>query len=143
VGNGSGVSPMGCYSSTNSPDQRFVLDLRSSFQRFRWGGVTNNQAGPATTTSSGHYYAQRSSSTLRRIYKDGASLGNDGTNSDAASRANEQSIILMGAKINGGSVETWKGVCGVAYLTSGDLTDGEVSDLHFLISVYLIGPTGR
>lgn len=59
------------------------------------------------------------------------------------SRAKEQSIIIMGAKVNGGSVEMWKGICGAAYMTSGDLADVEVSDLHDLLETYLIAPTGR
>src|SRR5207342_282175 len=53
IGLGTNVEPMGCYSSGGD---RFVLDLRASFQRFRWGGVTSSQAGPATTATNGHYY---------------------------------------------------------------------------------------
>ncbi len=97
---GANPEPIGVYSSTNSPDQRFLLDLRSTLQYFRWGGVTNSQAGVSTRSSNGFYYGQRSSSILRRIYKNGNPLGTDGTASDAAVGANEQAIVMFGARSN-------------------------------------------
>lgn len=145
-GAGVGVEPIGTSGSNNSPDQRFVLDLRSSFQRFRWGGVTNSQAGPVTTAGSGHYYGQRSSSTLRRIYKNGLSLGDDGTNGDSATRANETTIWVCGCLDSSGvgTVQAfWKGRGACAYLTDGTLSDADVADFHALLGTYLITPTGR
>lgn len=144
-GNGTNVEPMGTYSSTNSPDQRFVLDLRSSIQRFRWGAPAN-AAGPGTTTSAGHYYGQRSSATLRRIYKDGITLGTDSTTSDSASRANEQNIIIHGCRESNASstyVVPYKARSGCAYLTNGSLSDADVAAFHTLLGTYLITPTGR
>lgn len=138
-----GVQPMGSYSWSYPPDERFVLDLRGSFQRFRWGGATNSTAGPSGSAGNGHYYGQRSSDALRRIFKDGSSLGSDGTATDAASHADEQTILVCAAKANFAGVETWAGRGGVAYLTDGTLSDSDAAAFHTLLGTYLITPTGR
>ena len=142
-GAGSGVSPVGAYSITNSPDERFLLDLRNTMERFRWGGVSSSAAGPGTSAGNGHYYGQRSSATLRRIYKDGVSLGTDSTSSDAAARANEQTIYAVGVHSISDTAEYWKGCGAVFYLTDGTLSDADVADFHALLDTYLITPTGR
>lgn len=139
-GAGSNVEPMGSYNSDAS--QRFNLDLRTSFQRFRWGATTGSQAGPATSASSAHYYGQRSSSTLRRIYKDGVSLGSDGTANDGTDSAGYQNIIVHGCN-NQVSPTPWKGRGACAYMTDGTLSDADVADFHTLLGTYLITPTGR
>ena len=143
-GAGIGVSPIGTYGITTvSGDERFLLDLRSSMERFRWGGVTNSQAGPGTTAGNGHYYGQRSSSTLRRIYKNGTSLGTDGTALDSAEKATDQTMYAAAVHSVGDSLETWKGRGAVAYLTDGTLSDADVAAFHTLLDTYLITPTGR
>ena len=139
-GAGSNVEPMGAYNTDAS--ERFCLDLRASFQRFRWGSTVGSQAGPATTTSTAHYYGQRSSSTLRRIYKDGTSLGDDGTASDPAAGSNYQPIYVHGCN-NSVSPTPWKGRGACAYLTDGTMSDADVAAFHTLLGTYLITPTGR
>lgn len=142
IGLGTGVEPMGCYPAGDNA-RRFVLDLRSSMQRFRWGATTGSEAGPGTTASSAHYYGQRSSATLRRIYKDGTALSPDGTSSDAATNAGLSDIRVMGCVTHTGALSYWKGRCAVAYLTDGTMSDTDVSDFHTLLDTYLITPTGR
>lgn len=145
-GAGTGVEPAGTYGSNNSPDERYCLDLRSTLQRFRWGGASTSQAGPATTAGNGHYYGQRSSATFRRIYKDGASLGSDSTANEPANRANEQTIVVLGcreANAGGTFLSYWKGRGACAYLTDGTLSDADVAAFHTLLGTYLITPTGR
>ena len=145
-GAGTGVEPAGCYGNTNSPDERYCLDLRSSMQRFRWGGASTSQAGPATTAGSGHYYGQRSSATLRRIYKDGTTLGSDGTANEPANRANELSMLAVGCQESNGTgpfFAYWNGRCAVFYFTDGTFSDADVAAFHTLLGTYLITPTGR
>lgn len=140
-GAGTGVEPMGCYEASNG-NNRWCLDLRASFERFRAGNVTNSQAGPASTASSAHYYGQRFSSTLRRIFKNGTTLGSDGTTLDIIAAVGDE-VYVMGCNQNGASVTYWKGRCAVAYITDGSLADADVAALHTLLDTYLVTPTGR
>lgn len=138
-GAGTNVEPIGCYNATGT--NRFVVDLRSSLQRFRWGDPTTSQAGPGTTAGSKHYYGQCIGSTnVTQIYANGASLGSDGTS--AASATNEE-IYVMGCRQVAASSTPWKGRCAVAYLTDGTLSSGDVSALHTLLNTYIITATGR
>jgi hypothetical protein len=139
IGFGTNVEPIGCYDTSNT--ERYVIDLRSTLQRFRYGAPTGSQAGPSTTASNGHYYGQRSSATLRKIYKDGTDLGANGTSSDTAGGSNTQNIFVMGC--NAGTDTPWKGRCAVAYLTDGSLSDADVAALHTLLDTYVITATGR
>lgn len=144
-GNGSNVEPMGAYGTNNSPDERFVLDLRSSLQWFRWGGVSN-AAGPATTTSNGFYFGQRSSATLRRIYKDGASLGSDSTASAPATRASNEFMNVHGVRLSssGGPYNApWKGRGGLAGFGDGTFTDAEVLELYETVRDGFMTDSGR
>jgi hypothetical protein len=144
IGLGSNVEPIGVYGlSASTPVSRFVLDLRTSFQRFRWGDVAGSQAGPATTATNGHYYGQRSSTTLRRIYLNGASLGSDGTATTTDVGIADQTIMVMGCKTGSGSLTPWKGRGACAYLTDGTMSDADVAAFHTLLGTYLIAPTGR
>lgn len=136
-GNGTNTEPMGAYNAAGT--DRFVLDLRSTFQRFRWSGTTGTQAGPATTTSSGHYYGQ-DNGTITEIYKNGASLGSNGTSNGGAS-IDGQEIFVMG--VNGPSDLPWKGRCACAYVTDGTMSSADIAALHTLLGTYLITPTGR
>lgn len=140
-GAGNGVEPIGSYDSAGIPDRRFVIDLRSTLQNFRWG-APGNPAGSSTTAINAHYYGQRSSATLRRMYRDGVHLGADSTTSDTASGGNERPITVMGNAMNP-TAPYWKGRCAVAYMTDGTLTDAEVLDLHNLLNTHLVVATGR
>jgi hypothetical protein len=143
IGFGGGTEPIGSYRNSGPDSYRYVIDLRTSFQRFRWGNAGPTQAGPTTTAANGHYYGQRSSSTLRRIYKDGLSLGSDSTGSEAVDGENDLTIYVMGSHESLGAFASWKGRGACAYMTDGSLTDSEVLDFHNLLNAYLITPTGR
>jgi hypothetical protein len=131
------VEPMGCY---GGPSERFVLDLRSNVESFRWGTASNG-AGTSGPATSAHYYGQRSSPTLRELFKNGSSLGTN-TTSDSPASASNRAIRLMGSDENGALVY-WAGRCAVAYLTDGTMSSSDVSDFHTLLQTYLITPTGR
>ena len=137
IGFGSNVEPMGAYNAANGA--RFVLDLRSSFERFRYGNTTGSQAGPATSASNGHYYGQYDG-TDTRIYLDGSDLGSPGASGFADSIDNNE-IFVMGC--NSGTDTPWKGQGGCAYITDGTMTSGEIAAFHTLLDTYLITPTGR
>lgn len=135
---GSAVEPIGCYNDAGT--SRFVLDLRSTFTQFSWGGSAN---GPfqLTTATNGHYYGQRSSSVFREYYKN-ASFIVSNTASDAATGASDRMMRLLGAD-ESGSLFYWKGRCAVAYMTDGTLSGADVTAFHTLLNTYLITPTGR
>lgn len=137
LGLGTNVEPMGYYTSGGD---RFVLDLRNNMQRFRWGNASGTEAGPGTTATNGHYYGQSTSDTLREIYKDGSSLGTNGTSSSVTNPSSDI-VFVMGC--NQATDVPWKGRCAVAYLTDGALTSGNISALHTLLNTYLIAATGR
>jgi len=139
-GNWSGSSnsePIGCYNSGSS--QRYVLDLRSSVWFFPWGAPGNN-AAEATSAGNHHYYGNRSSSTDRRIFKDGALIQTNST-SDTASGVGDTNIAIMGSYEP--SSTPYQGRCKVAYLTDGTLSDADAAAFHTLLDTYLITPTGR
>lgn len=145
-GNGVNVEPIGAYGATSSPDERFVIDLRSNLQNFRWGTPSGSAAGSASSASNGHYYGQRSSATLRRLYKDGVNLGSDGTSSVTPTRAADGYILVHGcnSSISIGYIPApWKGRGACAYMTDGTLSDADAADFHSLLNTYLITPTGR
>lgn len=142
LGLGTGVEPMGCYDLFGGGTDRYVLDLRSTMQRFRWGNASGTLAGPGTTATNGFYYAQASSNTLRRIYKDGTTLGSDGTSSSTIICSNAY-IRVMGCVTHTTALTYWKGRCGVAGATDGTMSDADVAALYTLLDTYLITPTGR
>lgn len=137
IGLGSGVEPLGCYSTGG---QRFVIDLRSTLQNFRWGTASNG-AGNTSSGASAHYYGQRSASNSRAIYRDAAQVGSTNTMSDTASGASDATIFVMG--VNASPKTYWKGRCACAYMTAGNLTTQEITDLHTFLNDFLITPTGR
>lgn len=135
---GTYVEPMGNY---NGGSERYCLDLRSTFQRGRWGGVTSSQCGPATSAGNGHYYLQAKSYTDRKIYKDGSDLGDNGTSSETYTGAAVGAIYIMG--VNATSSTQWDGIGGGAYLTDGQLSGTDIGTLHTLLSTYLTTACGR
>lgn len=134
---GTSKEPMGVYNAGLTT--RYVLDLRSTFQAFRWG-VPPSAAQQSTTAVNGHYYGQRSSATSREIFLNGLSIA---TNSSAdLTDAGVSNIKLMGCN-QGGSLVYWKGRCAVSYMTDGMLSSAQVVELHSILQTYLITPTGR
>lgn len=142
IGFGSSVEPIGCYDSTAGGSGRCVIDLRSNVQRFSHGNVSNS-AATATTASSAHYYGQRSASTLRRLYKDGATVVSNTTADTGFVGGQSCTITVMGNQTHTGARTPWKGRGGCAYITDGTMSDADVADFHTLLGTYLITPTGR
>lgn len=105
-----------------------------------WGNPANLPSHSAVAATNGHFYGQRSSSTLREVYKNGSLIGNN-TTSDATSGANEQNIAFVGCK--GSSYLYFKGRAACCYLTDGTMSSGDVSAFHTLLLDYLFTPTGR
>ncbi len=132
------VEPIGTYDATAS--FRYVLDLRSTLESFRWGNPSNS-ASTGSTAINAHYYGQRSSNILRELFRDGSSLATN-TTSDGASGTADHTIIVVGAD-DQTSIAPWPGRCAVAYMTDGSLTSGQVAELHTLLNDFLITPTGR
>jgi hypothetical protein len=141
IGFGTGVEPMGVYDSTTAGNTRCVIDLRSNVQRFFYC-TTSNGASVATTAGNAHYYGQRSSATLRRLYKNGSTLASN-TTSDSGFGNNAYSILAMVMQNHLGIASYWKGRGACAYVTDGTLSDADVAAFHTLLGTYLITPTGR
>lgn len=135
-GSGTATEPIGCYNT--GATQRFVLDLRNagSHEFICWGSA-GNLASSGANASPNHYYGQRASATSRVIYKNGSSLASN-TTSDTASGSGDTQIRLMGTNLGFA-----KGTCGLAYMTSGDLTAAEVLDLHGCLKTYLMEASGK
>lgn len=144
-GAGTGVVPIGA-TSFNATDLRYVIDGRSNVQSFRWG-VPANGAGDTNTFSNGHYYGQRSSASLRQLFKNGAPQGTDNTTTDGnAPSAETLDLWVMGwNRFSAGTPAPtyWKGTGAVAYLTDGTLTTTEAAALHAILRDYLITPMRR
>lgn len=122
-------------------NNQFMLVATSTTSDFRWEDGIDRRALDSTAPVAGNYYGQRSSATLRELYRDGALLATN-TTSDSAPNTNAFNIILNGQ--NNGGLRMWNGSrCACAYLTTGTLTSTEVADLHTLLQTYLITPTGR
>lgn len=129
----------GCYSP--APDRRWMIDLRSDRQLFFFGAPAEG-CGVVVAPGNAHYYGQAFSFTDRRLFSNGADVGGNSVIASGSSREAVQTIKLMGAS-NGATMLYHQGLCGVAYLTNGQLTTTEIADLHTLLTTYLIGPTGR
>lgn len=129
------VEPYGC---SDNGDNRYVLDIRSAFEAFRWGNAAN-YAQTTGARQAAHYYGQRSSATSRVLYRDGVAVASN-TASDGAA-GNTVELALGGANY-AGTYYPWTGRCKVAYLTDGGLTTDEVEALHSILAD-LIAATGR
>lgn len=135
---GSTTETMGCDNSDGS--QRFVIDLRSTEEFGGWG-LGANFARISIPATNGRYYFQRSSATLRELFKNGSSVVTNLT-SDAASGANNRIIYLFGNN-RLPSAQCWKGRGACAYFTDGTLSSADVADLDQTLVDYLMIPTGR
>jgi hypothetical protein len=133
------VQPMGTYKADDGV-LRFVLDLRTTRESFRWGNAAN-EANSGASAANGHYYGQRIASNSRAIYENGVSIATNTTN-DANAAASNANIIIVGCG-EAPTVAPWPGRCAVAYMTDGTLSASEISDLDALLRSYLFAPTGR
>jgi hypothetical protein len=142
-GAGSNVEPIGCYDASNT--QRYCLDLRSTFERCRFG-TTGNAGGSSSTTTNAHYYMQSTVSggaATLAMYKDGSHLGTDFVGSEATTGAGDHTIILMGCN-EAGTITPWKsGGVACHYLTDGTWSSSDIADFHTTLGTCLITPTGR
>lgn len=132
------TEPMGMYANVGS--DRFVVDLRSTLQAFRWG-IAANGASIATTAVNAHYYGQRFGATSRQIFRGGSLLATN-TTSDATSGAGNRSIIIVGSD-ESSSILPWPGRCALAYMTNGNLSTEDISDFDSVLKNYLMIPTGK
>lgn len=139
---GTSVEPMGCYKNGSIPDNRFVLDVRSTpYRAFRWGAAAN-WAYDTVTAGHANYYGQRSGSALREIFVDGVSKATNTTN-DAADGASDNTIRICGSNEGPYGLVYWKGRCAVTYMTDGTLTSGEVAQFHGALNTYLFLASGK
>lgn len=133
--------PLGSYASGGS--ERYVLDLRSTREFVCWGS-TSGLADGGVAASNGNYYGQRSAANLRALYKGGTKLA---TNTSSLSLTDNKELMdVCGSNDYSGSafVHTpYPGRGAVAYMTTGMLSDSEVTDLHNDLNTYLIAATGR
>lgn len=137
-GNGTNVEAAGAYDASGG--HRFLLDFRSSFRRFRWGGTTQSEAGPATSMANGHYYGQYNG-TQTQLWKDGATDGAANTTGPFATGADVNELMVMG--VNAPTDTPYKGRCAVFYVTDGTMSGADVTAFHTLLGTYLVTPTGR
>lgn len=138
----SGVSCEPFMGYLSGVDNRFGLFLRTSTPRqiFWWGAPTPTEAGSTTVAAAnGHYYGQRSSATVRQLWRDASLVGTSPTTSDTAPGADIVQLTLMGATYTDTrAVSSYhSGRCALAYLTDGTLTSGEVTALHSALSGWL------
>jgi len=132
---------MGC-SNTGATNYFCIRTHPSPQTDIIWGATANNavSTGGGAYLEPGHVYGQRSSSTSREIFINGASLATN-TTSDAASGASDRSIQLFGWELS--ASQYYAGAAGVAYLTDGTLTSTEVALMHSILRETLLIPTGR
>lgn len=128
----------------SSEDNRFQIFLRTSTPRqlFWWGSPSNANAG-STVEAAGnnHYLGQRTGSSPGScsLYKNGIIVGSSSTSADSAPGADIVKLTLMGATFTDTqTVSTYhSGRCGIAYLSDGTLTTGEIYSLHTGISGWM------
>jgi len=134
---GANNNVMGLF-STAGGGRIYGMDLGSVTARFWWGdGNTATSSGSAA--SLGHYYGQRISNTDRKLYFNGSQIATSSLGSLNMNGINDHTIAVL-ARAGDSSTQH---LCGLAYLTNGELSVGEIQDLNRVLQEYLIGPTGR
>ena len=116
----------------------FELSLTSTTATFRWGNVTGITGSVAQ--SDGFYYGQRSSSSNRSLYKDGAQISTS-TTSDTTPVASARYYSL--SQYAGGTYYDFHGDCLAVVVTDGTLTSDEAGDLYVTLNTHLITPLQR
>jgi hypothetical protein len=123
----------------------FYLHRNSTLRRFGWNqDLAGYFASNSSAGVNGHYYGQRSAANRRTLYID-AVLDASSASSDPAIGNDQGSIWAFG--YNSTNVapppRLCKTRCGVAYMTTGDLTTTEIAQFHALLRDTLLRPTGR
>lgn len=126
-----------------------IYGLRSDvpYVRFQYTNVASptesvQYSWPGTAPTQLHLYGQRLSQTDRRLYVDGAIVGTNVVSDANLANGNQYGMPILGDTLSGGE-RYGTNRLGATYWTNGGLTDPEVSDLHSLISTYLITPSGK
>ncbi|BCT93530.1 hypothetical protein LYSHEL_25540 [Lysobacter helvus] len=136
--NGSAVEPCGTY---DAAAQRWVIDLRSGLEAFRWSDVSTAVPSTATAATAAHYYGQAASATDRKLARNGTVIASSTTNKSLGNVTAE--ILVAGCVDHVGAYTYTKGTYGAFYLTNGGLTNTDITNIHNDIGTYLITPTGR
>jgi hypothetical protein len=132
---------MGSYDSAGSNAYLLYADSAGSPRQLFCWGLFANYAVQASNGSSGHYYGQRTSTSDRRLYKNGSQIAVNSTNDTAVSGISDATIRVLGS--GGHFLNYSSGRCAVAYMTDGTMSGADITDFHALLNTYLIGPTGR
>lgn len=138
--NGSASEPCGCYDNGGSGN-RWVIDLRSSLEAFRWSDVSTAVPQTASTAVAAHYYGQATTSTNRQLAKNGTVIATSTTAQGLSAITPE--VRVGGCIDNVGGFTYTKGTYGAFYGTKGDLTNTDITNIHNDLGTYLITPTGR
>lgn len=139
---GSNVEPIGNYGNDAFGQQRFTLDLRSSFRSFCWGTSGTNRATSGIAAGNGHYYGQRSNLQVLRLFYNGSQIASN-TSTGTENNIGDNNIYVCGIYAGVSGVAPWPGRCACAYLTDGTMEVSEVADFDLLLRSYLFGPTKR
>jgi hypothetical protein len=133
------IEPMGSYGDGGS--RPYSLVAHGSGTGFRWGSGSSGVVSVSGPAFNAHYYGQRNSDVLREFFLSGELRGSD-TTSIANTGAGDRTITILAVK-GAAQIDEYAGRCGVAYMTSGNMTAAEVSDFHALLYHKLMVPTGR
>lgn len=130
--------PCGVYDVSNSA--RWVMDLRSGSENFRWSDVST--AVPSTASAGGakHYYGQATSATNRKLCINGGTPVANTTNKPLITCGQE---IRVGGSLEASTLGYASGAYSCFYATDGTMSDADMAAFHTLLDTYLITPTGR
>lgn len=132
------VDMMGCYSA-GAPEVRNTLDSRVAGTSFLCGQASSgghSVACQVPPTVQAHVYGQRTSATNRKGYVNGNIVGASTTSiTDGAPSDND---ILISGGHEGSNKEGWPGRGRIAYVTTGNLADSDVADLHSLLQSAIV-----
>jgi hypothetical protein len=121
---------------------RYAIDLRNTGNNefLFWGGPANGPTTGVAATNS-FYLGQRSSSTSRELFRNGASVATN-TTSDTAAGVADVMLHVLGY-FNGSTYAYNKSRCGLFGMTDGTMTANEVAAFYVLLRDYIMRPTGR
>lgn len=129
------VEPMGCYQSGN----RWVLDLRATWEAWRWDTVGGSVASSGVGAGSYGYYGQTRTLSEHKIFR-GVTLLDTDTN--AVTGNNNTTPINVFGRVDG-TATYFKDRCGCFGYTDGQLSNADWADFHDFVQDFIITPTGR
>jgi len=140
-GSGDAGLPAGAFNSATTEFYGINAAASGAKAGCHWGLFANEALDSSAAATNGHFYAERSSSTSRKIYKDGSLLATN-TTSDTSSGAADKTMAYLGYNSTSGFGK-WHGRCGVFYLTDGTLGDSGAAAFDTFLRAYLFTPIGR